>query len=562
MPKTKKSLDLLYHMVKWRTSDLLPAEERLNNKKRVLMKNVPGYGSRIKGYNDYPTSLDQFTNEFWHWLEDHPEYKFIRGVVLDIAEHQRAICQWLLNNPDQLNKVWQEGHPRKHYADLLMEQHRLDKLCYPDCPFCKGTAFQNSPFHCDGDHHGQEAVQAKRRHWHYNSEGEATTMLQPSQYSKEQLEDQKDGLRPVCSSRHMHDTLCKIRNDDGKYNFIHRWQYLLVTGLVLYLNDYQCFFTDDEVDFNNYTGYDTQHSTAMMNALIGEIQYASRKLSGISELWNRTYKSYAEFRDAVFREVVMVVLCKRSAHRLIDWGIARQHHFLGMPPYPFVKQTCNGTMALVPRLLPPPPTTITTTSTTTNTTLTTESPTAITTKNITRTTTITSSIITLTKVTTQQNVGQHDRELLQAEVARVDSQPKVVQQMKQAIEKEERKRKKEEEAVQQNLKFLKWKEEEEQQQLQLLKKHSITVTRSNNDKLGLKIKAFIHGEYIITQIESINPGSLFDGTALRRGMFLYSVNGVECKSYEHGRSLLKDAEESIHIMAGRVIPDIPTKDMA
>ena len=66
MPKTKKRLDLLYHMVRWRVIDLPPAKERLNNKERVLMKNVPGYGSRIKRYNDYPTSLDAFTNEFWH----------------------------------------------------------------------------------------------------------------------------------------------------------------------------------------------------------------------------------------------------------------------------------------------------------------------------------------------------------------------------------------------------------------------------------------------------------------------------------------------------------------
>ena len=44
-----------------------------------------------------------------------------------------------------------------------------------------------------------------------------------------------------------------------------------------------------EVDFNNYTGYDTQHSTAMMNALIGEIEYASQKLDRISNLWHRKY---------------------------------------------------------------------------------------------------------------------------------------------------------------------------------------------------------------------------------------------------------------------------------
>ena len=59
------------------------------------------------------------------------------------------------------------------------------------------------------------------------------------------------------------------------------------------------------------------------------------------------------------------------------------------------------------------------------------------------------------------------------------------------------------------------------------------------------------------QVNSIDPGSLFGGTALtlRSGMFLYSVNGVECKSYEHGRSLLKDTEGSMHIMAGYVRPE-------
>ena len=57
------------------------------------------------------------------------------------------------------------------------------------------------------------------------------------------------------------------------------------------------------------------------------------------------------------------------------------------------------------------------------------------------------------------------------------------------------------------------------------------------------------------QVNSIDPGSLFGGTALRSGMFLYSINEVECKSYEHGRSLLKDTEGSMHIMAGYVRPE-------
>ena len=79
---------------------------------------------------------------------------------------------------------------------------------------------------------------------------------------------------------------------------------------------------------------------------------------------------------------------------------------------------------------------------------------------------------------------------------------------------------------------------------------SITVTRSNNEKLGLTIKKKSCEKYTYIQVNSIDPGSLFGGTALRSGMFLYSINGVKCKSYEHGRSLLKDTEGSMHIMAG------------
>ena len=666
--------DVLYDVVVWRLGVLPLAEERLNNNdERVLVEYVPGHESTTRDCSDYPTSLDEFIEEFRQWLVDHPEFNFIREVVLDIAEHQRAIIQWLLDNPDQLNKVWQEGHQKQWYANWLMEQHQLDKLCHPDCNFCKGTAFEKSPFHCDGDHHGQEAVQSKRRHWHYNSEGEATTMVQSSKYNKEQFKDQKDGLKPVCSSRHMYDTHNKIRNGTGPYSFLQRWQYLLVTGLVLYINDDQCFFTDDEVDFENYTGYDTQHSTAMMNALIGEIEYASQKLDGISHLWSRKYATYEEFRDAVFREVVMVVLCKRSAHKLIDWGIARQHLFPGMPPYPFVKRTCNGITALVPRLLPPPPSTIETTSTTTSTTRTTESPTTITIRNVTHTTTITTSITTSTKVTTQQNVSQHDREKLQKEVARVSDKATFMKEIanssytienaiisetrakdpqldwedfrkipglehldgatirnrwdahsarvreeerKEQVRKENaiifetrakdpqldlddfrkipgleqldgatirnrldahsarvREKERKEQVRKESLPLprvilaacAREKEERKQSAREasiaewkkgpLFTPNSVTVTRSNNDKLGLGIKALSHGKYMYTQVRSIDPGSLFDGTALRKGMFLYSINGVECESYEHGHSLLKKAEGTIHIMAGYVRPD-------
>ena len=359
---------------------------------------------------------------------------------------------------------------------------------------------------------------------------------------------------------------------------------------------------------------------ALMDALIHETQYATRKMGKISAIWSRTHHAtYAEFRDAVFREVVMVVLCKRSAHKkLIDWGIARQHLFPGMPPYPFVKRTCNGITALVPRLLPPPPTTtIETTSTITSTTDTKESPTTITIRNVTHTTTITTSITTSTKVTTQQNVSQHDREKLQKEVARVSDKATFMKEIANSsytienaiisetrakdpqldwedfrkipgleqldgatirnrldahsarVREKERKEQVRKESLPLPRVILaacaREKEERKQSAREasiaewkkgpLFTPNSVTVTHSNNDKLGLGIKALSHGKYMYTQVRSIDPGSLFDGTALRKGMFLYSINGVECESYEHGHSLLKKAEGTIHIMAGYVRPD-------
>ena len=145
--------DVLYDVVVWRLGALPLAEERLNNKKRVLIEYVPGHEHTTRDFSDYPTSLDQFIEEFRQWLVDHPEFNFIREVVLNIAEHQRAIVQWLLNNPDQLNKVWQEGHEKQWYANWLMEQHRLGNLCHPGCQFCKGTAPGTA---------GKEALQ----HWY------------------------------------------------------------------------------------------------------------------------------------------------------------------------------------------------------------------------------------------------------------------------------------------------------------------------------------------------------------------------------------------------------------
>jgi len=400
-----------------------------------------------------------------------------------------------------------------------------------------------------------------------------------------------------------------VKPQEWYNNFIQRWQYLLVTGLVLYINGDQCFFTDDEVDFGNYTGYDTQHSTAMMNALIGEIEYASQKLDGISNLWQRIYATYEEFRDAVFREVVMVVLCKRSAHKLIDWGIARQHLFPGMPPYP-LEQSCNGNgiTSLVSRLLPPPPTKIETTSTATNTTHTIESPTTITSLDVTHTTITTTVITTSTKVTTHQNVGQHDRDLLQKEVARVNNKAKFRKEIANSSytienatifetrakyphldwedfrkipglehldgatirnrwdahsarvrEEEVRKQSAREALAIENAKKIQLRarmaeakaiveaeaaaqaaaaQSAAAQSAATDRPNSVTVTRSNNDKLGLIIKPFPHGKYMHTQVLSISPGSLFDETVLRKGMFLYSINGVECKSFEDGKSLL------------------------
>ena len=422
-----------------------PANDRNVNNTPLRMEDVPGYYTkRTTTCNDYPKRLDEFIKEFVQWTKDHPEYEYIREVVLQIAEHQREIVQWLLNNPDKLNEVWRKFHPNQLYANWMMEKMEDGELCVPECPFCKGQE-KKSPFFCDANHVGQAGVEAKRRHRHHNSEGEATKMVQPSNYNEKQFKDQEEHLDPVCSCWHMYITSDKMRNMKGSYYFKQRWQYVLVTGLVLHVNGYQCIMTDDEVNWDNYTAFDTQHCTGLMDALIHKIQYATRKLGGISQLGQKRtyYATYAEFRDAVFREVMMVVLCKRTAHSLIDWGIARQQFFPGMPIYPFVGQTFNGfngTAALVPRLLPPPPTRIKATSTTTCTTNTTESPTTITTMNTTITTFITTKTTTSTKVATQWEVSSHDRKLLQKEEARVNNQAtstKVATQRKVKVLEEE-----------------------------------------------------------------------------------------------------------------------------
>ena len=415
-----------------------PANDRNVNNTPLRMEDVPGYDTKHKKTcDDYPKSLDEFIKEFVQWMKDHPEYEYIREVVLQIAEHQREIVQWLLNNPDKLNEVWRKYHPKQWYANWMMEKMEVGELCDPECPFCKGQE-KKSPFFCDANHAGQAGVEAKRRHRHNNSKGKATTLVQPVHYNEYQFKDQEEHLDPVCSCWHMYVTFDKIRNMKGQYTFKERWQYVLVTGLVLHVNGYQCFMSDDEVNWDNYTAYDTQHSTALMDALIHETQYATRKMGKISAIWSRTHHAtYAEFRDAVFREVVKVVLCKRTAHSLIDWGIARQQFFPGMPIYPFVGQTFNGfngTAALVPRLLPPPPTRIKATSTTTCTTNTTESPTTITTMNTTITTFITTKTTTSTKVATQWEVSSHDRKLLQKEVARLNNQAKTTTSTKVATQ--------------------------------------------------------------------------------------------------------------------------------
>ena len=75
----------------------------------------------------------------------------------------------------------------------------------------------------------------------------------------------------------------------------------------------------------------------------------------------------------------------------------------------------------------------------------------------------------------------------------------------------------------------------------------ITVFKSSKDtRLGLGIKKAEGGASL--RVESINPGSLFEGSDLKVGMMIQSVNKIPFTSFKNGLALLQEAEGECKIM--------------
>lgn len=59
-----------------------------------------------------------------------------------------------------------------------------------------------------------------------------------------------------------------------------------------------------------------------MNVVIDGVEFPTRKIMGIADIWQKSWKSFTEFFDAACREVTVTYIVNKMAHRLIGWG----HH--------------------------------------------------------------------------------------------------------------------------------------------------------------------------------------------------------------------------------------------
>ena len=140
--------------------------------------------------------------------------KYIHEIVKSVGSYQREQVLWCLKNWQLVDKKWAAEHKHKHYVEWLLDHLRENTSCKVNCQFCKGIdAKFKGGFNLEPDHENEEDEEAKRRHWQTShTTNQPTRMVQPSQYNKEQFDDQERHLAPPCRGQHRIKTKTKIIN--------------------------------------------------------------------------------------------------------------------------------------------------------------------------------------------------------------------------------------------------------------------------------------------------------------------------------------------------------------
>ena len=390
---SSQRLNLLYHLVFMRARFTIPPDNMF-----IRIEDVPGWKTCHQWkYDDFPRNTDELIKLWRNWQLDNPIMVKLRELILDVGEHGKEEVLTLLKDAKLLDEVWEKTHDYDWYVKKILKLHKEGQTCYPGCQFCKGTLFTGA-IHNDEDHKKLKAQQQKKGTRHTSrATGLPGQMVEPCHLNKHQHAEQAPGIHPTCASRHAMDTFDKIRNGKGDYEFRRRVQYAYTVVLVLHVNGYICKHSGVEITWDTYPAYDAEHPAMGMNVLIDGVEFPTRKIISIAHIWQKSWKSFAEYFDAARREVTMTYIVNRMAHRLIGYGHheKRCHLFPALPPFPFEKATgLDGRDVLKPKSLPPTNSTTTTSvETVTNiSTTTTASTINIKTATTTDTTTNTSSI--------------------------------------------------------------------------------------------------------------------------------------------------------------------------
>jgi len=407
-------LNLVYSMVSWRSRFTIPPDNMF-----IRIEEIPGWGTCYQSlYDDFPRNSDGVIRLWREWQLNNPHMVKLRELILDVGEHGKEEVLTLLKDAGLLDEVWEKTHDHDWYVKKILSCHKEGKTCYPGCQFCKGTLFTGA-IHNDEDHYNLKAQKQKRGTRHRNpTTGLPTTMVQPSSLNEQQHAEQAEGLHSTCACRHQMDTHDKIRNGKGDYSFRLRVQYAYLVVLVLHVNGYICKHTGVEITWDTYTAYDTEHPAMGMNIVIDGVEFPTRKIICLANVWQNHWGSFAEFFDVACREVTMTYIVNRMAHALIGWGHNEKRCRLlpDLPPFPFEKVQFDGRTVLKPKSLPP---TNTTTSTSVETVTNISTTTTSSTINVTTATTTNKS--TTLKSITKPDFENNELEALKAERARVDS---------------------------------------------------------------------------------------------------------------------------------------------
>jgi len=385
---SSQRLNLLYHLVFMRARFTIPPDNMF-----IRIEEVHGWEScQRRKYDDFPRNTDELIKLWRKWQLDNSIMVKLREIILDVGEHGKEEVLTLLKDAELLDEVWEKTHDYDWYVEKILKLHKEGKTCYPGCQFCKieGALFTGA-IHCDEDHKNSKAKKQKATVRHSNGR-----MVQPCNLNEQQHAEQAKGIHPTCAGRHAVDTFDKMRNGKGSYGFRQRVQYAYLVVLVLHVNGYTCKHTGVEITWDTYTAFDAEHPAMGMNVMIDGEEFPTRKIMGISEIWNKSWRSFSEFFDAACREVTVTYIVNRMAHRLIGWGHHEKRCNLlpALPPFPFEKVELVGRTVLKPLALPPTNSTTTTSvKTVTNvSTTTTSSSINITTATTIDTTTNTTSI--------------------------------------------------------------------------------------------------------------------------------------------------------------------------